>query len=164
MGKKTKLTIVASLILLVLATSIAMLMIWQTWHYTSSDMQFSLKDFPLSKWVSTDGKVELYVGSDGKCYGFINSEVGPYHVYWTMNAHRMLCHDIKYCVEDGKTPPTIENWELTFKKNRFIAEVYVKDGVFYDKYDTIVFNLVEENLNESDIPYPTNLSESPQTE
>lgn len=162
MGKKTKLTIVDSLILLVLATSIAILMIWQIWHYTS-DLQFSLKDFPLSKWVSTDGKVELYVGSDGKCYGFINSEAGPHHVYWTMNDHRMLCHDIKYCVNDKKTHPTLENWELEFKKNKFIAEVYVDYGVFYDKYDTIVFNLVEENLDESDIPYPPSLDESSQT-
>lgn len=163
MGKKTILIIAASLILFVLATSIAILMIWQTWHYTS-DLQFSLKDFPLSKWVSVDGKVELYVGSDGKCYGFINSEAGSHHVYWTMNDHRMLCHDIKYCVTDKKTPPTLENWELEFKENSFEAMVFVDYGAYYDKYDTIVFNLVEENLNESDIPYPTNLSDFPQTE
>lgn len=135
----------------------------QTSSYTS-DSQYSPKNYPLSKWISTDGKVELYVGSDGKCYGFINSEAGSHHVYWAMNDHRMICIDIKYYYDDEKTPPSLENWELEFKENSFEATVFVDYGAYYDKYDTIVFNLVEENLNESDIPYPPNLSESLQTE
>ena len=110
--------------------------------------------YPLSKWESTDGSVDFYMGEDKIGYGTITANGETVDVYFTFyDEKEAYCYDIAdYWV--AHTVEMLEIWDIDCSDKKFVATVY--ETTYFEVGEEIVFELVEENVDASEIPYPPN--------
>lgn len=110
--------------------------------------------YPLSKWQSTDGSIIFYMGDDRIGYGTIITKEETVDVYFTFNFERQIfCNKISdYWVPHSVE--TLELWSTKCRDKSFTATV--SETTYFEPGQIIVFELVEENIDESEVPYPPN--------
>lgn len=117
-----------------------------------SDAQYALYKYPLSKWQSKDKNITIYIGSDHKGYGNFIVENQNIDVFFEFYLDvRCWC----YSIDDywnGETIDSVENWETSCSDGKVIATV--KKSTYFEVGQEITLELIEENLNEDEIPYP----------
>ncbi|MBE6750441.1 MAG: hypothetical protein E7560_04690 [Ruminococcaceae bacterium] len=108
--------------------------------------------FPFTKWQSKDKSITLYISDDQIGYGSINIDDKNIDVYFDFyNGLRMWGSHYSEYFKEG-TPITIEDWEMDCSEGEFTATVI--DTTYFEIGEEIVFELVEEKIDESEIPYP----------
>ena len=108
--------------------------------------------FPNTKWQSEDKSITIYIADDENGYGSININNQEIDVYfWFFNGHRMLCYRSSDYWKNATTP-CLENWGMDCSEGKF--EVTIEETTYFWVGEKITFELVEENVDESEIPYP----------
>ena len=117
------------------------------------------KVFPpaLTKWKSEEVNMEFVVDTSGNQIGrmYIEGEEIQFFIVNTYS-YMMNIYPIDYYYNksvDGIGSQPFEEWSYTVKNGKRIATV--KETTYFEIGQEIVFELVEENIDESEIPYPS---------
>lgn len=117
--------------------------------------------FPLSKWQTRDKSITMYVGSDGTGYGDFTINDKKVEIYYNYYLEvKIFCYNKNDYWKNG-TVDTLEVWETKCdEKNIFIT---VSETTYFEVGQEIVLELVDANVDESEIPYPSKPEILPET-
>ena len=113
---------------------------------SKNNPRYSIK----SKWISDSGDVTIYIINNniGKATIEIENKIVYLDVTFGINDTLLMCYDYKA----NSIISDVEIWNLKCKSKTFTATV--KETTYFEIGQKIVFKLVEENVDESEIPYP----------
>ena len=118
-----------------------------------------------TKWVAEDENIEFWVSESGDQIGsmIVNNQKIDFFIECDYS-FTMRIFPIEYFYYEnigGSDYPPIEKWTYTVQNGERI--VTVNETTYFDVGQEIVFIMVEENIKESDIPYPEKPESLPET-
>lgn len=113
-----------------------------------------------TKWQSENEEIVFYISEDS-IIGTINLSEETIDVLISFDASNNMSFYPAELYYSDVLYDEIECWKCNFKKNKFIAVVELT--TYFEVGQEFVFELVEENVNESEIPYPSKPETLPKT-
>lgn len=118
-----------------------------------------------TRWMSEDKNIEFVVSESGNQIGTMLIDGEQIQFFITCNySFIMYIYPIEYYYYEnvgGYEFPPIEKWSYKVKDDKRIAKV--EETTYFEVGQEIVFELIEENVDESEIPYPTEPEILPET-
>lgn len=101
------------------------------------------KKQPGSSWISEDGRVSFVVEENGSGTGILRADDEEIEIYLGIGVSNIGVYYLENVSDNHVGGPMVESWYADFdKSDRFV--VTVADTTYFEEWQTIVFNRVDE--------------------